>query len=92
MWCRSCAKNVPPKNMDGKICCPICGRVLEEDNFSQEPTFVKNAAGQSQLSGNFVRIIQNEYSVSRERILDEAYRGIEGMMYSMVVILYLFQL
>ncbi|CAA0838096.1 Cyclin/Brf1-like TBP-binding protein [Striga hermonthica] len=68
---------------EGKICCSLCGRVLDEDNFSVEPTFVKGAAGQSQLSGNYVRTIQNEYSVSRERTLNEAYDGIDGMMYAL---------
>ncbi|KAL0337841.1 UNVERIFIED_CONTAM: hypothetical protein Scaly_2059200 [Sesamum calycinum] len=103
VWCGNCAKNISrPDYVDGKICCSLCGRVLDEDNFSQEPTFVKNAAGQaylsyvisgvvlfcfvlkeSQLSGNFVKTIQNEYSVSRERILNEAYNGIDSMIYAL---------
>ncbi|KAK4431990.1 Transcription factor IIIB subunit [Sesamum alatum] len=84
VWCGNCAKNISrPDYVDGKICCSLCGRVLDEDNFSQEPTFVKNAAGQSQLSGNFVKTIQNEYSASRERILNEAYNGIDSMIYAL---------
>ncbi|XP_073285098.1 transcription factor IIIB 60 kDa subunit isoform X2 [Primulina huaijiensis] len=83
-WCSNCAKNITrPDNVEGKICCSLCGRVLDEDNFSHEPTFVKNAAGQSQMSGTFVRTIQNEYSLSRERILDEAYNGIKDMIYAL---------
>ncbi|XP_073132053.1 transcription factor IIIB 60 kDa subunit isoform X2 [Henckelia pumila] len=83
-WCSNCAKNITrPDKMDGKICCSLCGRVLDEDNFSHEPTFVKNAAGQSQMSGTFVRTIQNEYSLSRERVLDEAYNGIKDMIYAL---------
>ncbi|KAK4372352.1 hypothetical protein RND71_007736 [Anisodus tanguticus] len=64
-------------------CCSDCGKVLEEDNFSSEPTFVKNAAGQSQLSGNKLTTVQSEYKASRERTLNEAYNGIEGMLYGL---------
>lgn len=84
VWCSYCAKNIGrPDYVDGKICCSLCGRVLDEDNFSSEPSFVKNAGGQSQLAGNFVKTIQNDYSASRERILNEAYSGIEGIMYAL---------
>ncbi|OIT19733.1 hypothetical protein A4A49_56355, partial [Nicotiana attenuata] len=47
VYCVYCAKNISrPDSVDGKICCPSCGRVVDEENFSSEPTFVKNAAGQ----------------------------------------------
>ncbi|KAK4372357.1 hypothetical protein RND71_007741 [Anisodus tanguticus] len=46
VWCVYCAHDKPTAHLDGKICCSDCGKVLEEDNFSSEPTFVKNAAGQ----------------------------------------------
>ncbi|KAL3623908.1 hypothetical protein CASFOL_032724 [Castilleja foliolosa] len=84
LWCGNCAKNITrPDYHEGKTCCSLCGKVLDDDNFSQEPTFVKNAAGQSQLSGNFVRTSQGDYSVSRERTLNEAYDGIDGIMYAL---------
>ncbi|XP_019244820.1 PREDICTED: transcription factor IIIB 60 kDa subunit-like isoform X2 [Nicotiana attenuata] len=83
VWCGYCAENRQSNNVDGKICCSFCGRVLDEDNFSSEPTFVKNAAGQSQLSGNFVRTVKSDYSASRERTLNEAYSDIEGMAYAL---------
>ncbi|CAI9765718.1 unnamed protein product [Fraxinus pennsylvanica] len=69
--------------VEGKICCSLCGRVLDEDNFSNEPTFVKNAGGQSQLAGNYVKTIQSDYSLSRERILNEAYDGIQSLIYAL---------
>ncbi|XP_021911887.1 transcription factor IIIB 90 kDa subunit-like isoform X2 [Carica papaya] len=70
VWCSSCARNVPGyRPFDGELSCDICGRVLEDFNFSTEATFVKNAAGQSQLSGNIVRTRQNDISASRERTL-----------------------
>ncbi|CAA2955958.1 transcription factor IIIB 60 kDa subunit [Olea europaea subsp. europaea] len=84
VWCSNCAKNISrPDYVEGKICCSLCGRVLDEDNFSNEPTFVKNAGGQSQLSGNYVKTIQSDYSLSRERILNEAYNGIESLIYAL---------
>lgn len=82
-WCIYCAADNPTKHVDGKICCSVCGKVLEEDNFSSEPTFVKNAAGQSQLSGTRVSSVGSDYSASRERTLNEAYDGIEGMLYGL---------
>lgn len=69
--------------MGGRICCSFCGKVLDEDNFSNEPTFVKNAAGQSQMSGNFVRTVQSDYSASRQRILDGAFDDMNMMLMSM---------
>ncbi|VVB10425.1 unnamed protein product [Arabis nemorensis] len=41
--------------------------VLENFNFSTEDTFVKNAAGHSQASGNIVRSVDSLISSSRER-------------------------
>ncbi|XP_027068620.1 transcription factor IIIB 60 kDa subunit isoform X2 [Coffea arabica] len=56
VWCSNCAKNIQrPDYVDGKICCSLCGRVLDEDNFSSEPTFSKNAAGQIAVERNFTR-------------------------------------
>ncbi|XP_031391466.1 transcription factor IIIB 60 kDa subunit-like [Punica granatum] len=52
---------------DSSLCCSECGKVLEDSYFSEEPTFIKGGAGQSHLSGNFVR---SDCSASRERTLD----------------------
>ncbi|KAM7500042.1 hypothetical protein LguiA_024456 [Lonicera macranthoides] len=83
MWCSSCATNIErPAHMGGLICCSFCGRVLDEDNFATELTFVKNAAGQAQLGGCFVKTIQGEYSVSRQRILDLAREDMDTMLNS----------
>lgn len=71
VFCSHCAKNVAGVRLeDGYLCCETCGRVLEDYCFTEEPTFVKNAAGQSKLSGNYVRTIQSEFSASRERTLE----------------------
>ncbi|XP_010502109.1 PREDICTED: transcription factor IIIB 60 kDa subunit-like [Camelina sativa] len=70
VWCNHCAKNVPGiRPFDGGLACDLCGRILENFNFSTDVTFVKNAAGQSQASGNIVRSVQSGISISRERRL-----------------------
>ncbi|KAK8473332.1 hypothetical protein PHAVU_001G106433 [Phaseolus vulgaris] len=78
VYCSHCAKNVAGERLDdGFLCCGSCGRVLEDYFFAEEPTFVKNAAGQSKLSGNYVRTVQSEFSESRQRTLDRAYDEIK---------------
>jgi transcription factor IIIB subunit 2 len=57
---------------DGNLCCEDCGKLLEDYYFSNEVTFVKNAAGQSKLSGNLVRGVHNDISESRARTLERA--------------------
>ncbi|CAE5962519.1 unnamed protein product [Arabidopsis arenosa] len=47
VWCNHCGKIVPgTRPYDGTLACDLCGRILENFNFSSEVTFVKNAAGQ----------------------------------------------
>ncbi|GMH09099.1 hypothetical protein Nepgr_010939 [Nepenthes gracilis] len=72
--CRNCTRGQPTVQTDsGLICCTFCGKVVDQDIYSTEPTFVKNAAGQSQLAGSVVRSVQSDYSASRERTLNYAY-------------------
>ncbi|XP_031260275.1 transcription factor IIIB 60 kDa subunit isoform X2 [Pistacia vera] len=80
VWCSNCAKNVPGvRPYDSQLCCDLCGKVIEYHNYSTEVTFVKNAAGQSQLSGNLIRTIQSEYGASRERLLERAFDDMRQM-------------
>ncbi|XP_004296706.1 PREDICTED: transcription factor IIIB 90 kDa subunit-like isoform X1 [Fragaria vesca subsp. vesca] len=72
VWCSACVKNVEGTSDAGRLWCSGCGKVLEDHIFSEEPTFVKNAAGQSQLAGRYVRSRESEISASRERILENA--------------------
>ncbi|KAA8518293.1 hypothetical protein F0562_015824 [Nyssa sinensis] len=84
VWCPSCGKNCKrPVFVNGFLCCSMCGRVINEDNFSDEPTFVKNAGGQSQLAGNFVKTVQSDYSASRHRTLTNAHADMEAMLAGM---------
>ncbi|XP_057772903.1 transcription factor IIIB 60 kDa subunit-like isoform X2 [Salvia miltiorrhiza] len=79
LWCASCAKYVGTDNLDGRTCCKLCGRVLSEDFFSEDATFVKTADGQARRAGCLVRSMQDT-SESTQRTLDEAYYGINSMM------------
>lgn len=83
VFCDRCEKPIThPQYVDGRLCCP-CGRVADGDNFSVEPTFSKNASGQSQLSGTNKRTVESELSESRKRTLDGARHGIENIMYAL---------
>ncbi|KAI4387157.1 hypothetical protein MLD38_005007 [Melastoma candidum] len=82
-WCSHCAKFViAERPFDGSLCCTDCGRVLEYFNFSVEPTFMKDGAGQSYLSGNFIRTVQSD-SASRERTLEKASEGMKNICYGL---------
>ncbi|XP_062026881.1 transcription factor IIIB 70 kDa subunit-like isoform X2 [Rosa rugosa] len=72
VFCNNCGKSVPGTEDSGRIWCDLCGKVLVYDIYSEEPTFFKDAAGQSKLAGNFVRGFQSEVSASRERLIDNA--------------------
>ncbi|KAF8107015.1 hypothetical protein N665_0129s0083 [Sinapis alba] len=66
VWCKHCAKEVAGfRPYDGALACNRCGRILENFNFSDEVTFIKNAAGQSQASGNIVSSVQSGITSSR---------------------------
>ncbi|WZZ47950.1 hypothetical protein YC2023_048057 [Brassica napus] len=52
---------------DCALACNRCGRILENFYFSEEVTFIKNAAGQSQASGNIVSSVQSGIPSSRAR-------------------------
>ncbi|XP_047252327.1 transcription factor IIIB 90 kDa subunit [Capsicum annuum] len=81
VYCDYCGERISrPNYEDGRRCCSICGRILEEVDISSDLTFVKDAAGRSQLAGKFIPSIQSGYSASRERTLANAKRGIEDMM------------
>ncbi|XP_071721799.1 transcription factor IIIB 60 kDa subunit [Rutidosis leptorrhynchoides] len=72
VYCDFCCMNVSgDRPYDSHLCCNFCGKVLEDNNFSSETTFVKNAAGQSKMAGNYVRM-QSDIGASRERTLAKA--------------------
>ncbi|XP_057497784.1 uncharacterized protein LOC130782475 isoform X2 [Actinidia eriantha] len=79
VWCSSCAENHDLLIDGGFLCCSGCGKVINQDNFSNEPTFVKNAAGQSQLAGNRVKTVQSDYSASHGRILKNAFDDMNNL-------------
>ncbi|XP_068634840.1 transcription factor IIIB 60 kDa subunit isoform X2 [Aristolochia californica] len=78
-WCKHCAKACATvRDTDnGYVCCAGCGRVIDQDIYSTDVTFIKGAGGQSQMAGSFIRSILSDYSASHERTLmkgkDEIY-------------------
>ncbi|KAI3928224.1 hypothetical protein MKW98_023825 [Papaver atlanticum] len=83
-WCDHCKKNTPTeRGDDGYLCCMVCGKVVDQDMFSSEVTFFKGAGGQSQMCGNFVRSVENEYSESYLRTLNKGRDEISDMVISL---------
>ncbi|XP_057416199.1 transcription factor IIIB 60 kDa subunit-like [Lotus japonicus] len=86
VFCSHCLKNVPgDRTPDKKLCCRLCGKVLEEFYYSDDPGFTKDSSGQSRISGQCVSSIQSEFSASRQRTLDNAHAYIKAMSCSLGV-------
>eukprot|EP00249_Psilotum_nudum_P013176 c24196_g1_i1 orf=436-1803(+) len=92
VWCSYCAKDQETESDDinGFTCCTGCGRVLDDNVYSSDPTFTKTADGQSQVQGNFIR--DSQYSTgnfgssgfrfstdSHERTLEKGRREIKDI-------------
>ncbi|XP_024543263.1 transcription factor IIIB 60 kDa subunit isoform X1 [Selaginella moellendorffii] len=75
VWCSYCGKDQIAEHNDGFICCTGCGRVLDDNVFSSEPTFAKSASGQSQFVGNIVK--QSQYG-TYARIVDDGTGTVSG--------------
>ncbi|MED6145978.1 hypothetical protein PIB30_030197 [Stylosanthes scabra] len=86
VYCDHCVTNVHSFLSDsGSVCCNQCGKVLQDCLFSEEATFVKNSAGQSQLAGHYVRTIESEFSSSRQRTIDRVFQEIKYLSYGLGV-------
>lgn len=85
-WCKHCAEAHPTVRDDnGYVCCSGCGRVIDQDVYTSDVTFIKGAGGQSQMSGNFVRSVQSDYSASHERTLMKGRDEISDLVLSLCV-------
>ncbi|KAK7300535.1 hypothetical protein RJT34_11381 [Clitoria ternatea] len=73
VFCSTCCKQVVGVRDSSFLCCEGCGVVLEDFFYAEEATFVKDAGGQSKLSGSYVQSVQKDFSASRQRTLDKAY-------------------
>ncbi|CAL4925838.1 unnamed protein product [Urochloa decumbens] len=73
IYCDHCALYCPTiKDPDkGYICCGTCGKVLDDEIYTDEPNFVKDASGQSRLAGSILSSIDSGYSMSRERTIEK---------------------
>jgi len=50
-WCETCKEEVEAETNDsnGFTCCTQCGKILDDNVFSTDPTFSKTAGGASQV-------------------------------------------
>lgn len=69
--CSHCGDDTPViKDPDkGFIICGYCGKILDQDLYATEPSFIKDSSGQSRLAGNILNSVQSGYSASHERTL-----------------------
>ncbi|KAI3665245.1 hypothetical protein L6452_43869 [Arctium lappa] len=73
VWCHHCAKNSETHRdyTTGNVCCVDCGKVVSQDIYTEDATFVKDSAGgQAHLAGNLVRM-ENACSESHRRTLEK---------------------
>ncbi|KAJ1704549.1 hypothetical protein LUZ63_004328 [Rhynchospora breviuscula] len=71
MYCSHCGdycRPIPDPDK-GYICCGMCGKIIDQEIYSTEPTFIKDKSGQSRLGGAILRSIESGYSASYERTL-----------------------
>ncbi|KAI8553603.1 hypothetical protein RHMOL_Rhmol05G0028700 [Rhododendron molle] len=84
-WCPHC-EGYHPTHRDydtGMISCSNCGKVLQHDEFTEEPTFVKGAGGESRLAGSYVKSFQSDYSESFRRTIDKGKQKIHELAVSL---------
>jgi transcription initiation factor TFIIIB Brf1 subunit/transcription initiation factor TFIIB len=56
VWCPTCGEDVEVEYSDAAAmtACVNCGRVLEDDAFASDVTFMKGADGEGEMVGQFV--------------------------------------
>jgi len=52
-------------------CCGTCGKVLDQEIYTDEPNFVKDSTGQSRLAGSILTSIESGYSMSHQRTVEK---------------------
>ncbi|KAF5192631.1 Transcription factor iiib subunit [Thalictrum thalictroides] len=77
--CKNCKVHGVRNDEDGSICCPSCGRVLEFNNFIDEPTFEKGPQGQSRLAGSYIKSVESCYTDSYENTIRRGSEEIASM-------------
>ncbi|KAF7143749.1 hypothetical protein RHSIM_Rhsim05G0035300 [Rhododendron simsii] len=85
-WCPHCKENYPTHRdyeTGTMISCSNCGKVLHNDEFTDEPTFVKGAGGESRLAGSYVKSFQSDYSESFRRTIDKGKQKIHELAVSL---------
>jgi len=54
MYCKNCDAEVVAEDVGGGTCCTNCGSVIDDNVFSNDPTFLKTVTGASQVEGTVV--------------------------------------
>ncbi|KAK9838597.1 hypothetical protein WJX84_010152 [Apatococcus fuscideae] len=102
VFCKECKRDVEiwDDGSGGFSCCPNCGTVLDEDAFSSEVGFTKDAGGDSAVVGSFVsdtgvargvsrisggKVYSSEPGDSRERALAKGKDEIRGLVDSLKI-------
>ncbi|XP_071720163.1 transcription factor IIIB 60 kDa subunit-like isoform X2 [Rutidosis leptorrhynchoides] len=80
-WCVHCAKNSEPYRdySTGTVSCVDCGRVISQDLYTEDATFVKDSSGGAHLSGNLIKI-GSSCGESHRRTLEKGYAIIDQLV------------
>ncbi|KAL6905202.1 hypothetical protein ACP4OV_002803 [Aristida adscensionis] len=81
-YCDHC-DDYPPTIKDpdkGYICCGDCGKVLDQEMYTDEPQFVKDGSGPGRMAGSILRSVESGYSLSHERTLMKGKEEISQMV------------
>ncbi|KAI3740731.1 hypothetical protein L2E82_31203 [Cichorium intybus] len=72
IWCPHCAKNSETHRdyTTRSVCCADCGKVVSQDLYTEDVSFVKDAGGGAHLAGNLVKM-GSACSESHKRTLEK---------------------
>ncbi|KAL8259434.1 hypothetical protein R6Q59_027387 [Mikania micrantha] len=69
-WCLHCSKYTDTHfdYTTGSVCCVECGKLVSHDVYTEDLTFVKDAAGGTHLAGNQVKSTNSSYESHRRTL------------------------
>ncbi|PKA66656.1 hypothetical protein AXF42_Ash003311 [Apostasia shenzhenica] len=72
VWCSHCGDNCSAERDPDKgyVCCIVCGKIVDQIVYYDDPVFEKTSSGESRLAGRFLHSIDQGYSVSRQKTLE----------------------
>ncbi|KAL6619996.1 hypothetical protein ACP70R_035135 [Stipagrostis hirtigluma subsp. patula] len=85
VYCPHCDIDSSVQDPDTRIiCCDECGKILDDVNFAEEPTYYKDPAGNCYRNGENFKF-ETGYSTSYERTLLRGRNEIKEIVYSLHV-------